>query len=194
MKWREIAQTDIYKKQAKLAELWLGQQLLEKYRREKAARDEYDPTNGCESPAEAVFAMWWQTMAPFLPGSGDIRLVAQQPVVFPDGRRRRLDFSVTCADESLLRAAAAAGLEWNLIAVEIDGHAFHERTKEQVIDRDQRDRDLQACGVTVVHLSYNELIADPHRCVGEVFSVATDQYRAFKLAVMDANPSGGQAS
>ena len=62
------------------------------------------------------------------------------------------------------------------IAVEVDGHDFHERTREQVVARNQRDRDLQADGWTVLHFSGSEIHRQPEECVRQVFDVG---YTAF---------------
>lgn len=126
----------------------------------------------CESPAEMVFASWWFGLTWFLDPA--LALDAQREIE-AGGRSYRLDFVITCSDRPLLRDASQAGTEWQAIAVEIDGHAFHERTREQVITRDQRDRDLQAAGIRVFHFSFHELTTDPRRVVGEVLSAGLDQ-------------------
>ena len=54
------------------------------------------------------------------------------------------------------------------LAVEIDGHTFHEKTLEQVTRRNRRDRDVQIAGYTVMHFSYSELVRDPMACAAEV--------------------------
>lgn len=115
-----------------------------------------------ESPLEEAFTIWWVA-------SGHIRAMwnlpalalAPQQDVTAMGRRYRLDFVVKSADARLL------------LAVELDGHAFHERTREQVAQRDQRDRDLQAAGWRVFHFSYSEFVAHPWESVNEVQGYAT---------------------
>lgn len=57
------------------------------------------------------------------------------------------------------------------IAVELDGHNFHERTKEQAARDKSRDRGLTAHGWKPIRFKGSEVWANPGRCVGEVQSV-----------------------
>jgi len=58
-----------------------------------------------------------------------------------------------------------------------DGHAFHERTTEQVTDRNRRDRDLHAAGWRLLPFSGSEVVNDPARCVVEVYDMAQREYQ-----------------
>lgn len=51
------------------------------------------------------------------------------------------------------------------LAVELDGHDFHERTKEQAARDKGRDRLFQLHGWTVARFTGAEVYADAHRCV-----------------------------
>ncbi len=122
-----------------------------------------------ESPIEAIFMMWWGALT--IIGDGRIRelTISPQYQTRPiDGRSYRLDFVVSPADVDMWSEAQKFGLSFQMIGVEVDGHDFHERTKEQVIIRDQRDRDLQSDGWKILHFSGSELYRDPARVVGEV--------------------------
>jgi very-short-patch-repair endonuclease len=117
-----------------------------------------------ESPIEAVFWIWWQTVH-----SLDERLHddekprgAVQHAVDAGGRRYRLDFAIPDAK----------------IAVELDGHDFHEKTKEQVTYRNMRDRDLQAAGWTVLHFSGSELLKGALGVVVSVYHLAVERIKA----------------
>jgi very-short-patch-repair endonuclease len=61
-----------------------------------------------------------------------------------EGQKYCVDFVVTPRTERK---------GWIPIAVELDGHAFHERTPAQVSHRDSRDRALQRAGWKVFHLT-----------------------------------------
>ena len=115
-----------------------------------------------ESPLEAQFSVWWYAMRPMsqIPAM-DLR--PQHEVVVRD-QRYRLDFSIVPEYD---RAAKidAAGLHCPDIAVELDGHDFHERTREQVAWRNQRDRDLQSDGWIVLHYSGSEVYKNPTETV-----------------------------
>ena len=55
------------------------------------------------------------------------------------------------------------------IAVECDGHAFHEKTKEQAAHDKARDRFLITQGWTVMRFTGSELHADATGCAHQVF-------------------------
>jgi hypothetical protein len=133
-----------------------------------------------ESPAEMVFAVWWAAMNWFM--VSPLRLEPQVEVSCLNGPYR-IDFVVRCTDRWLLEAAAAHGLAWRPMAIEVDGHAFHERTLEQVTRRNQRDRDLQDAGYDVRHVSYEELTTQPEQTVSELFSAAQNQMADLAMAI-----------
>lgn len=54
------------------------------------------------------------------------------------------------------------------LAIEVDGHDFHERTKEQAERDRSRDRALQRAGWTVLRFTGREVNRDAARCVAEV--------------------------
>lgn len=58
------------------------------------------------------------------------------------------------------------------VAVECDGHAFHERTKEQAAHDKRRDRFLQGAGCRVLRFTGSEIFHDADRCAREVLSIA----------------------
>lgn len=57
------------------------------------------------------------------------------------------------------------------IAVECDGHDFHEKTKEQAQRDKARDRALMAHGVKVMRFTGSEIWRDPSACVIEAIKV-----------------------
>ena len=57
------------------------------------------------------------------------------------------------------------------IAIECDGHDFHERTKEQAAHDKQRDRWLQSEGWIVLRFTGSEVYKDAHACVGEILGL-----------------------
>jgi very-short-patch-repair endonuclease len=56
------------------------------------------------------------------------------------------------------------------LAVECDGHDFHERTKEQAARDRERDRRLQAHGLQVMRFTGSEVYRDPIKCVVEIMA------------------------
>lgn len=137
----------------------------------------------CVSPLEAVFYTWWAAAA-LVRNIGSSHWIPiwlfDEHEVTVDERTYRLDFQVRDLNGgghfNTTGAALKAGLEHPKIGVELDGHDFHERTKEQVTYRNQRDRDLQRSGWKVFHYSGSELVSKPLACVDEVFDYAHEQY------------------
>lgn len=57
------------------------------------------------------------------------------------------------------------------LAVECDGHAFHEKTKEQAAHDKQRDRALAEIGLRMLRFTGSEIWRDPWACAEEVCGV-----------------------
>jgi very-short-patch-repair endonuclease len=127
-----------------------------------------------ESPLEMAFFAWWHTMAQNRAFS-ELQVHLQQEVVV-GGHWYRVDFEIRRRDHAVEQAGAALGLPVPRIAIEVDGHEFHERTKEQVIWRDSRDRALQTAGWVVLHVSGSAFHRDPETCV---WGVALDAQNVF---------------
>lgn len=125
--------------------------------------------DGFDSPLEVVFLVWWKTFETIELISGvDLR---PQVEVEAGGKTYRVDFLLEPSQSVKTRS-------YPRIAVELDGHAFHERTKEQVAYRNQRDRDLQSSGWLVLHYSGSELVRDPQACVFGCWKTAHNAFRA----------------
>jgi hypothetical protein len=56
------------------------------------------------------------------------------------------------------------------IAVECDGHDFHEKTKEQAARDKRRDRDVQMMGHLVMRFTGSEIYRDPWKAADTVIS------------------------
>ena len=141
-----------------------------------------------ESPLEVIFAIWWRALdAAGEVSSTYVSYEAQVPVTAgPEKRNYRLDFVLTPGFD-LLQRAKAVGVAYPKLCVELDGHDFHERTKEQVAYRNQRDRDLQADGWTVLHYSGSEMHRAPAKCVADAFGHGFKLFGyRFEEAVMEA--------
>lgn len=66
-------------------------------------------------------------------------------------------------------------IEMNLhqVVIELDGHAFHDKDKEQRAYEKARDRYLTRSGYKVLHFTGSELVKDPYKCVLEAFIALT---------------------
>lgn len=136
---------------------------------------EYGPQ--LESPLEVIFWIWWKALTEPNGAERYLWLCPQWEVTVAE-QTFRLDFGIQLPDAEMSQDLSMAGLRWRPIAVELDGHAFHEKTLEQVTRRNLRDRLLQQAGWTVFHFSWSELTTDPANKVWEVVSVARQQYWA----------------
>lgn len=65
------------------------------------------------------------------------------------------------------------------MVVECDGHAFHEKTKEQARRDKKRDRFFQSKGYKVLRFTGSEIWADPEACADEIIDelAANDIWR-----------------
>lgn len=62
------------------------------------------------------------------------------------------------------------------LIIECDGHEFHEKTKEQVIKNNQRDRDLQNKGYEILHFSGSEIYKDILQCREDIMKFIIGKY------------------
>lgn len=148
------------------------------------------------SPIEAGFEIWWhavEAIENFDFNYFNFRLrLERQPQIVIGEHTYRLDFRVIPEPEDPHIGAATARLDVPLpkIAIELDGHDFHEKTKEQVTYRNQRDRDLQRDGWQIFHFSGSEFVRHPQRCVEEVRKEALSRFHDYASAVIKARDAG----
>jgi len=129
------------------------------------------------SPLEAIFLAWWMAYQTAERRDGIWSLdLEPQFVVVCGPRQYRLDFCVSYGDTDLLGSYRELGWAIPAIGIELDGHAFHERTKEQVDTRNRRDRDLAQRGWRMFHFSGSEVVRDPLKCVLEVYEYTWTLY------------------
>jgi very-short-patch-repair endonuclease len=73
------------------------------------------------------------------------------------------------------------------VAIECDGHEFHEKTKEQAARDKLRDRELIARGITVLRFTGSEIWRDAARCAREAFEILNDaDHEAAWLRIKEA--------
>ena len=120
---------------------------------------------GSESPLEAMlleaffdsgFFERLEVPSDVVVGSGPFGLLLQQVTVPSIDKRYRLDFAIIDAAESLY------------LAVEVDGHQWHEATPHQVQSDKSRDRKLTAAGWQVLRFTGSEVYKNAAACVREV--------------------------
>lgn len=140
-----------------------------------------------KSPIEAIFFVWFYAYRGLLMSQdhGDEltwwRLFPQMEVQTSDAKSYILDFEVAPdRDHSgghwWHDAKEKFGASHHPIAVELDGYEFHERTKEQVDYRNERDRALARDGWVVLHFSGRQVTQKPWECAADVFKEIDRQY------------------
>lgn len=124
-----------------------------------------------ESPLEALFWVWWKAAVK----THDHFYLETQREVETGGMRYRLDFVVDVTGE-VQELIEQGEMHWPKLGIELDGHSFHEKTREQVAYRNQRDRLLQEAGWTIFHFSWTEMMERPEQCAVEVVLAARKRY------------------
>lgn len=137
-----------------------------------------------ESPIEAVFWTWWSVLLWSREIAEELFYLEPQRAVAVGEKAYRVDFAITPTDD-FAKQADEASIQVPKIAIELDGHDFHERTKEQVAYRNERDRALQMDGWIVLHFSGSELNSRPRESVHGVYVEASDRYRRIEDAITD---------
>jgi len=86
-------------------------------------------------------------------------LILPQCHVSTGGVRYRVDFALICQSVK--------------VAIELDGHDFHERTKQQAKRDKSRDRALSREGWNVVRYTGSEVYEDVHACIDDVLEITS---------------------
>lgn len=98
---------------------------------------------------------------------GATRYVVPQYELETPGGPCRLDLAVFARDYSNPWVPGELR-SWLMFAVELDGHDFHERTKEQARRDRSRDRRVQSLGWRVFRYTGSEVYADSVDCVWQL--------------------------
>ena len=88
----------------------------------------------------------------------------------------RWQFEVKTKDGKTFKVDFAFGVpgdETAKVFVELDGHDFHEKTKEQVERDKKRERAIVKTGIPVLRFSGREVWRDPDPCVKEALAFIT---------------------
>ena len=92
-----------------------------------------------------------------------------------------------------LIARRAGPFSWKL-AIECDGHEFHERTKEQAARDKSRDRAILAHGVPIMRFTGKEIWADATACAEEVVAHFNSSLGDFESHRYEQSIAAGAAS
>lgn len=106
----------------------------------------------CESPAEERFMQALRRHGAVL---GEIE---QQREIYTGRALYRVDFA----------AVRVAGIHRLQVAIEVDGHEWHEKDLRRAAEDKRRDRDLLTAGWLPMRFTASEVASDPDLCVLEV--------------------------
>ncbi len=112
--------------------------------------------NTISSPIEQIFLLEWKFAD--LDRKLNVNLAPHEPISTDDGSYE-VDFLIVSKDPTLLTVK---------IAIELDGHEFHEKTQQQVRKDKVRERAILKQGVTVLRFSGSEIVRNGRGCVEEV--------------------------
>jgi len=133
----------------------------------------------CQSPIESLMLCALVTACRDVTATRRVKIDGQHETIsyrFGRGDTYRLDaqarigpytadFVLTCHDRVRM-------------VIECDGHAYHERTKEQAAHDRERDRFMQTEGYLVYRFTGSQIWADAFGCALEATEAAMGRYRA----------------
>lgn len=121
----------------------------------------------CESPIEILMYLALQEFVfeaiPFM----DIYLAPQHKIQTKN-KNYRVDFLLSEKASHDYCNEFDVSKHYGLV-IECDGHEFHEKTKEQVKNNNQRDIDIKMKGYGILHFSGSQIYKDPFKCATEIF-------------------------
>ncbi len=111
-----------------------------------------------QSPIEALLYGAYLLLQPHrvMPAEAKVTMVQQAPI-----GQYTADFLLGVTDKKGVRHS---------IVVEADGHAYHERTKEQAAHDRARDRFMTMKDYRVLRFTGSEIWANPFACAEQIFS------------------------
>ncbi len=138
--------------------------------------------NRCESVIERAFAAGFLVHGGFsVKSAGDCWAVTREG---GETLALRAQYEVTLASDPWARGVDPEKVfarpdfaffrdDRLLLLVDVDGHDFHERSREQVRHDRERDRHLLRCGLRVARFTGSEINTDARGCAAEAFALAT---------------------
>ena len=123
------------------------------------------PYASMKSPIEKIFAIAFYTVLNehgFL--ENEIFSPIPQAEISLDTKTYYADFLILAESFGQIKCEN----EFKLV-IECDGHDFHEKTKEQVAYRNERDLELMSAGYDVMHFSGSQIYKDPYKIANQVY-------------------------
>ena len=139
------------------------------------------------SPIEKIFYLnfmkWLPEQGPFGSGCFELSMLDYQVYFdFKNGEILHDSHSVKACSEYyiidfVLRFWSSINKKYYEVAVELDGHDFHEKTKKQAEKDKRRDRVLQSHGYLVARFTGSEVYNDPEEVIQDIRSLAANVWK-----------------
>lgn len=126
----------------------------------------------CESELERVFVM---LLGVLMTEAGNVSFGGEfAPGISGEGKRYLLDFSQQVPVEGyrcdfMLTVRSAISQRALRVAIECDGHSFHDRTPEQASADRKRDRKLITLGIPTLRYTYSDLTLRPREFMSDIW-------------------------
>jgi very-short-patch-repair endonuclease len=170
-------------------ELFEGHCAHQKEKLEEELQDLFDLLKVCESPLEQMLLLEFADVFDAKPrGAVEERhlrgllifpnvdrfsiAIRQQHVVSTHRKSYRADFCITVEDWNWKEGKHDQLVK---MIVEVDGHDFHEKTKEQAQRDKSRDRHMTADGYMVLRFTGREVFRDTSEVASEIESILIEQ-------------------
>ena len=142
----------------------------------------------CESPIEQLFFAALRTIIDIYNYEGESELqgdnyISNGVFVFNQHNygKYRIDFALLYLEDGVTPLnwrekpfnAKRKARKWRRLAVELDGHEFHEKNEKQRRYEKERDRYFQKEGFKVFHYTGSEIVQDPFKAAIECFAFLT---------------------
>lgn len=128
-----------------------------------------------QSPIESMLGAWllFIDVGPFRWPEVDVGPMFERNLVYPEGWGAYLTPQATVpgvGHVDFVLSAYGCG-KVKRLAIECDGHDFHEKTKEQAARDKSRDRALVQAGMHVIRFTGSEIFRDAESCVRQIEAI-----------------------
>ena len=125
----------------------------------------------CESPIEQILSLTMNFMGLRLISKYnnfiDLCISNNQEIICKNGEKYRLDFYIIV----LYKDEKGNRVKNCYFDIECDGYKFHQKTKEQIIYDNERERNLKKEGYEIIRFSGSEINSNPYKCVQEIIDI-----------------------
>lgn len=139
----------------------------------------------CQSPIEELYYIYLRYL---LDGFNfkEFSIIPQFSIKSKNNNYKA-DFYITVSDDFLIDNNEQRTFyyrEANL-CVECDGHAFHEKTKQQAQRDKKRERDIISKGYKLIRFTGSEIYSDPKKCAIETIRILESDINAKKFETIN---------